>query len=406
MNSKTVKKDFPIFAENPGLVYLDSAAMSLKPDPVIKAVDSYYRKYSANVFRGVYSLSEQATVEYEKARDAVASFIHAPDREEVIFLRNSSEAINLVAYTWGREHIDEKSEILTTVMEHHSNFVPWQALAGENGATLKILDVDDEGILKTEGLEEVVTGKTKLLAITWVSNALGTINPLKSIIRRVKARHPGIVVLVDAAQAVPHMKVDVRDLGCDFLVFSGQKMLGPTGAGALWGRRELLEAMPPFLYGGEMIREVHLDRTVFAGVPHKFEAGTPHIAGAIGLGAAVSYLNNLGLDAVREHEKELTEYALKKLAAVRKLTLYGPEDAKMRSGVISFNLEGVHAHDVAAVLDEHKICVRSGHHCAMPLHERLGLDATVRASLYMYNTKEDIDALADALDDAGNLFAK
>lgn len=405
IDAAKIKKDFPILGNDPALVYLDSAAMSLKPASVISAVTAYYEKYSANVFRGIYKISEKATREYERTREAVARFINAKSSKEVIFVRNTTEAVNLVAYSWGKGHIDERCEIVTTVMEHHSNFVPWQQLAFENGATLKIMDIDGQGYLQTDDLDTIITGKTKLLAITYVSNALGTINPLKEIIANAKRQNPGIMVMVDAAQAIPHLTVDVQELGCDFLVFSGQKMLGPTGAGVLWARQEILEAMPPFLFGGEMINEVHMDRTVFAPLPHKFEAGTPHIAGVIGLGAAVEYLARMGMDAVREHEKQLLIYALDRMRNFKGLTVYGPGDIDRRGAVITFTVDKIHPHDVAQILDESNICVRAGHHCAMPLHDRLKLEATVRASLYLYNTADDIDKLLIALEKAKRVFS-
>jgi cysteine desulfurase/selenocysteine lyase len=419
---KLIKKDFPIFDYHPDLVYLDSAAMSLKPRSVITAVDEYYRQYSANVFRGIYKLSEKATVEYEKTRRKVARFINAATEKEIIFVRNTTEAINLVAYAWGRLNIDHRDEMVTTVMEHHSNFVPWQVLAHEVGATFKIIDIDNDGYLdlgsdklkikneklkiaiQNSKLDQIITKKTKILALTYVSNVLGTIVPVKKIIRMAKKINPKIITMVDAAQAVPHLSVDVQDLGCDFLAFSGQKMLGPTGAGVLWGKKELLEEMPPFLFGGEMIREVYLKRTVFAESPHKFEAGTPHIAGVIGLGAAVDYLEGIGMDVIQKHEKELTEYALAELQQIKNLTIYGPQDTKAKSGVIIFNMKGIHPHDVAQILDENHICVRSGHHCAMPLHLRLGVPATLRATFYIYNAKEDIDKLIAALARVKKIF--
>lgn len=404
MDAKKIKKDFPIFTHHSNLVYLDSAAMSLKPLSVITAVDEYYRQYSANVFRGIYKLSEKATEEYENTRKKIALFINAGDEREIIFVRNTTEAINLIAYSWGRLNIKKGDEIVTTIMEHHSNFVPWQQLALENGAVFKVVDIDEEGCLLP--VDEAISKKTKILALTYVSNALGTINPVKEIIEAAKKINPKIITIIDAAQAVPHMKVDVQDLGGDFLAFSGQKMLGPTGAGVLWGKQELLEAMPPFLFGGEMIKEVHLNKTIFNDLPHKFEAGTPHIAGVIGLRAAVDYLINLGMDEVKKHERELTLYALEKLNEIENLTIYGPNNVSLRSGVVILNIKGIHAHDVAAVLDEDNICVRSGHHCVMPLHRRLGIPASVRATFYVYNAKEDVDKLIAGLKRVKNFFHK
>lgn len=400
MDVSKIKKDFPIFQYNPQLVYLDSAAMSLKPSIVIDAINRYYQQYSANVFRGVYRLSEKATEEYENTRQKVKKFINARSEKEIIFVRNTTEAINLIAYSWGRMNVGHGDEIVTTVIEHHSNFVPWQQLAIENGAIFKVIDINDEGILDfgdNINLEGIITKKTKILTLVYVSNALGTIIPLKRIIHAAKKINPKIIVIIDAAQAVPHIPVNVQDLGCDFLAFSGQKMLGPTGAGVLWGKEKLLEAMSPFLFGGEMIREVYLEKTVFAEIPHKFEAGTPHIAGVIGLGAAIDYLTNLGMDTIQQHEKELTAYALDQLKEIKDIVVYGPKDTKSKSGVIIFNIEDVHPHDVAQILDEVNICVRSGHHCTMPLHTRLGINASVRATFYLYNTKEDVDKLIKGL---------
>lgn len=422
-DSNKIKADFPIFRFHPDLTYLDSAAMSLKPQPVIEAVDRYYHQYSANVFRGIYQLAENATEEYERVREKVAQFINAPKAEEIIFVRNTTEAINLVAYAWGRVNIEKGDEVVTTVMEHHSNFVPWQVLASETGGIFKVIDINERGYLdlnldkfkmqnsnlkmttqNSKFLEKIITKKTKILALTYVSNVLGTINPVKEIISAAKKINPKIITVVDAAQAVPHLKVDVKDLGCDFFAFSGQKMLGPTGVGVLWGKRELLESMPPFLFGGEMIKEVYLEKTIFADIPHKFEAGTPHIAGVFGLGAAVDYLNKIGMDKIRQHEKDLTQYALSKLDKLKDITIYGPKDINNRGGVISFNIKGVHPHDAAAVLDEENICVRSGHHCAMPLHTRLRINASVRASFYLYNSKEDVDKLINGLLKVKKLF--
>lgn len=407
---RTYRADFPLLKQKINrkrIVYLDSAATALKPRPVIDAINSYYTEYTANVFRGLYQLSEKATRKYEEVREKVASFINAKSVAEIIFTRSATEAINLVAYAWGRINLNEGDEIATTIMEHHSNFVPWQQLCLENGATLKIVDIDENGKLGTAvpaGRQEnwelgnIISKRTKLVAITHVSNVLGTINPVKEIAEQIKRVNPKCLVLVDGAQAAPHMKVDVQELSCDFYAFSGHKMLGPTGIGVLWGRKELLEQMAPFNFGGEMIVEVHLDRTKFKHPPHKFEAGTPHIAGVIGLGAAIDYLTSLGMDKIRKHEVKLTEYVLGKLREVRKIRVYGPKNAELRGGVVAFNVinkkgKVIHAHDVAQVLNEDNICIRSGHHCTMPLHERLGVPASARASFYIYNTEEDMDML-------------
>ncbi len=393
-----MKKDFPIFKNNPELVYLDSAATSLKPQVVISKLVEYYSKYSANIFRGVYKISEEATKEYEETRTVVADFINANEKE-VIFTRNATESLNLIAYSLGREIVKKDDEIATTIMEHHSNFVPWQQLAFENGAVLKVIDINDEGYLEAE-LDKVITKKTKILALTYVSNVLGTINPIKEIIASAKKINPKIITVVDAAQAAAHLKVDVQGLGCDFLVFSSHKMLGPTGVGVMWGKENLLEEMFPFMYGGEMISEVYLDKTVFKGPPHKFEAGTPSIGEVIAFKEAVRYLKTIGLDNVRRHEKYLTKKCFQTLKSRfgKRIKIFGPEDSENRGGVIAFNFDKYHPHDIASILDENGIAVRAGHHCAMPLHNRLGTDATVRASFYIYNDDDDIEKLVRGLE--------
>lgn len=402
-----IKSDFPIFKRKfngKPIVYLDSTASSLKPQKVIDSVNEYYTKYSVNIFRGVYTISEEATEKYEEARVKVAAFIGAKNPNEIVFVRNATEAINLVMSTWGRSNIEAKDEIISTVMEHHANIVTWQELAKEKGATLKFLDFDRDGYLDLAQLPKLITRKTKLLALTSVSNVLGTINPVKDIIKTAKKINPEIKVLVDGAQAIPHMPVDVENLGCDFFAFSGHKMLGPTGIGVLWGKYELLEAMPPYQFGGEMIQTVYLAKTTFKNPPYKFEAGTPHIAGVMGLGAAIDYLSALGMEDIRLHEKELVAYGLKRLEELNGVTVYGPKDSGKKGGVIAFTVFGIHPHDVAQVLNDDNICIRSGHHCAMPLHIRMNLTATCRASLYVYNTKEDIDALITGLHKTQKLF--
>ncbi len=393
---KKIKKDFPIFENYPDLVYLDSTATSLKPRQVIEKILEYYRKYSANVFRGIYKISERATEEFETTREKVAKFIGA-DPQEIVFVRNTTEGINLVAYSLGRKIIGKGDEIITTLMEHHSNFVPWQQLAFENGADLKVIEINSDGTLAFD--PSLITKKTKIFTITLVSNVLGTINPVKEIIKQVRRVNPNVVVVVDGAQAVPHMKIDVKDLDCDFLSFSSHKMLGPTGVGVLYGKREVLEEAFPFLYGGEMIREVRLEGTVFKEPPYKFEAGTPAIGEVIGLSAAIDYLQSLGMENVREHEKKLVEYALKKLKEEfgERITIFGPEDPEKRGGVIAFKFGSYHPHDIAQILDSENICVRAGHHCAMPLHKALKVEATTRASFYIYNDKEDVEKLVEGL---------
>ncbi|MBI5620801.1 SufS family cysteine desulfurase [Candidatus Gottesmanbacteria bacterium] len=395
---KDVRSDFPQLKRKINgkrLVYLDSSATSLKPRQVISKEVEYYEMYCANVFRGIYRTSEEATEEFKNARTKVAAFIGANESAEVIFTRNTSESINLVASA-----MKKTDEVVTTIMEHHSNFVPWQQLA-----KLKVWKLGKDGRLDLRELDRLVTPKTKLLAITAVSNVLGTISPIRHICHIVKKINPHCLVLVDAAQAVPHLKMNVEDWEADFVAFSSHKMLGPTGVGVLWGKREVLEQLSPYQYGGDMIKEVHIEKTVFADLPHKFEAGSPHIAGVIGLGAAVDYLNALGMDTVRRHEEEITGYALKRLLNVRDVTVYGPKEAKDRGGVIAFTMKGTHAHDIAQLLDEDNVCIRAGHHCAMPLHEYLHIPATARASFYVYTTRSDVDALIVGLEKVRKLFA-
>jgi len=407
LDADVIRRDFPILQQEINghrFVYLDSASSSQKPQVVLDAIDSYYREYNANVHRGIYTIGEKATAEYEKARAKVARFINAPDAHEIVFTRNATEAINLVAYSWGRKNISRGDAIVLTEMEHHANLVPWQLLVQEKDGDLEFIPITDDGLLRLDVYEVLLRLKPKLVAFTHVSNTLGTINPVKEMIAAAHAA--GALVLVDGAQAVPHVPVDVQDLGADFYAFSGHKMLAPMGSGALWARRELLEAMPPFLAGGEMIREVHLRRSEWNDIPWKFEAGTPAVGDAIGLGVAADYLGEIGMDAVREHERELVEYALDVLPKrVPGIQLYGPLDPELRGGVIPFNLPGIHPHDVAQVLDRFGIAVRAGHHCTMPLHERLDLAATARASFNVYSTRDDIDALVDGLGQVLKVFA-
>jgi cysteine desulfurase/selenocysteine lyase len=369
---------------------------------VIEALDAHYRTSNANIHRGVYQLSEQATAAYDAARETVARFINAPHSCQCIFVRNATEALNLVAHTWGRANLRPGDTIVLTLLEHHSNLVPWQFIARETGATLRYVDIDDDGRLRLDQLDGYLRSeRVKLVGVTHVSNALGTINPIAEITRR--AHEAGAIVVADGAQSVPHMPVDVQALDVDFYAFSGHKMLGPMGIGVLYGRRSLLEAMPPFLGGGDMIRTVTLDGSTWADLPQKFEAGTASVGDAVGLHVAVEYLSTLGMDAVRAHEREITGYALDRLAGVPGITLYGPvgED---RAGVVSFTLADVHPHDIASILDSEGIAVRAGHHCAQPLMERLGLVATTRASFYIYNTEEDVDRLVDGLMTVRRIF--
>lgn len=400
-----IRPDFPILSttvHGRPLVYLDSAATSQKPSVVIDAIDRYHREYNASVHRGIYELSERATAAYEGARASLARFINAPAAEEVVFVRNTTEAINLVAYSWGRRHVGKGDAIVLTEMEHHANLVPWQVLVQERDGDLEFIPIDDDGLLRLDVLEVLLRLRPKLVAVTHVSNMLGTVNPIREIADMAHAA--GALLLVDGAQAVPHLPVDVRALGADFYVFSGHKMLGPTGAGVLWGRRELLEAMPPFLTGGSMITEVHLRRSEFAGIPDRFEAGTPDISGAIGFGAAAEYLMGLGMERAAAHERELLAYALERLPAeLPGIRIYGPP-VDHRSGVVAFNLPEAHPHDVAQILDREGIAIRAGHHCTMPLHERLDIAASARASVNVYTTREEIDALVAGLREVRRIF--
>lgn len=400
-----IRREFPILhQESRGktLAFLDSGASSQKPRRVIDSLETYYRTTNANVHRGVYKLSEEATFAFERARGKVARFVNARSQREVVFVRNTTEAINLVAYSWGSANITAGDTILLSVMEHHSNLVPWQLLAQRTGAKLEYLDIDGDGRLVLDDLDTKLQG-AKLVALTQQSNVLGTINPIAEITARAHAA--GALVLVDGAQSVPHMPVDVQALDIDFLAFSGHKMCAPTGIGVLWGRRALLDAMPPFLGGGSMIRTVELHTVTFADVPARFEAGTPAIGEAIALGEAIDYLAEIGMDRIHAHEVELTGYALDRLSGVPGLHMYGPPDMANRGGAISFTLEGVHPHDVAALLDGDGIAVRAGHHCCQPLHTLLDVPATTRASFYLYTLPEEIDRLAVGLEKAYTMFA-
>ncbi|HUD20265.1 MAG TPA: SufS family cysteine desulfurase [Patescibacteria group bacterium] len=403
----SIRKDFPLLDKKINgkpIVYLDSTATSLKPQSVINKENEYYEKYSANIFRGIYQISEKATLEYESVRGKVARFIGASTSDEIIFTRNTTESINLVASSLSKHEMKKRDHIVVSIMEHHSNFVPWQQLGLINGWKLDFWKNNQQGLLNLKDLDKLITRRTKLLAITAVSNVLGTINPIGQIVKIVKKLNPGCLVLVDAAQAVPHMPVNVGEWGADFVAFSSHKMLGPTGVGVLWGKYELLEQMSPYQFGGEMIEEVRIDKTLFKKTPHKFEAGTPHIAGVIGFGAAIDYLSALGMDNVRDHEKEILSYALTQMKTISGLTLYGPSDVKQKSGVIAFTLKQAHAHDVAQILDEDNICIRSGNHCAMPLHISMGIAATARASFYVYTTKADVDIFVKGLEKVIRVF--
>ena len=408
IDTKRIQQDFPQLKRTINgkrIVYLDSTATSLKPQSVIDKENEYYTNYTANVFRGIYTTSEEATAAYEHARVVTAEFIGAQSAEEVIFTRNTSESLNLVAYSLMGDLLQNGDHIVTTILEHHSNFVPWQQLGMRFGVTVDIWNCSAEGVLSEKDLERLVTKKTKIVTLTAASNVVGTIPPIVSIVRTVKRLNPDCIVIVDAAQAAPHMTVDVTAWGADMVAFSSHKMLGPTGIGVLWAKQELLERMRPFNYGGEMIAEVHTDRTVFKHAPHKFEAGTPHIAGVIGFGAAVEYLMNIGMDNVRQHEKELVTYAMKKFENVEGLSYLGPKDADIRGGVFACMLKGAHPHDIAQLLNEDNVFIRAGNHCAQPLHEYLKVPATARASFYIYTTTEDIDALVDSIEKVKKLFS-
>jgi cysteine desulfurase/selenocysteine lyase len=407
-----IRADFPILerrVHGKPLVYLDNAATSQKPESVIQAMDDYYRRYNANIHRGVHTLAEEATAAYEGARRKVGRFINAYSPREVVFVRNTTEAINLVACSWGRASVREGDVLVLSVMEHHSNLVPWQLLSQATGAQLEFIGLDPQGRLVLDDLDRLLSqyGKrVKLVAVSGMSNVLGTINPIADIAAR--ARDAGALLLVDGAQSVPHLPVDVQALGVDLLAFSGHKMLGPTGIGVLWARKEILQAMPPFQGGGDMIKSVHLRHSEWNDIPHKFEAGTPNVAHAVGLGAAVDYLNGLEMAAVQAHEQAMAAYALERLASVPDLQIYGPIAAE-RGGVVTFNLirDGellIHPHDLASILDREGIAIRAGHHCAQPLMEHYGVPATARASFYVYNTDAEVDALVEGLLKAQQVF--
>ena len=408
LDPDVVRRDFPIFERDFGgrrLAYLDSAATALKPRSVIEAVDAYHSRYSANVHRGIYTIGEEATAAYEGARQKVARFLGAPDAREIVFVRNATEAINLVAYAWGRGNIGRADTIVLTELEHHANLVPWQLLAQEKDADLEFVPFDAEGHLNMDAWEVLLRTRPRLVAFTHKSNGLGTLLPVREMVRQ--AHDAGALVLVDGAQAVPHLPVDVADLGADFYVFSGHKVLGPPGSGALWARAEILEAMPPFMSGGEMISSVHLRHTTFNEIPHKFEAGTPDIGAAIGLGAAVDYLSAIGMERVAVHEEALTAYALEMLPReVPGIRIHGPRTAAERAGIVTFTLPEAHPHDVATLLDREAVAIRAGHHCTQPLHERLGLPATSRASFSVYSGRDDVDRLAAGLRKVQAIFGR
>ncbi len=405
MDVKKIRQEFPILSQKvhgKPLVYLDSAATSQKPTSVIEALSHYYKEMNANIYRGIYALSEEATQAFEATRKKVAQFIGAKEERSILFTNNTTESINLVASSWGRKNVKEGDEILLTQMEHHSNIVPWQLLAQQKGAALKYIPLTSEGQLDLSSLDVLLSDRTKILAVTHMSNVLGTINPIKTLIAKAHAK--GVLVLVDGAQAVPHLKVDVEDLDCDFYAFSAHKMLGPTGVGVLYGKPHLLESMPPFLGGGEMILEVYEDHSTWKPLPYKFEAGTPNIGSVIAFAKAIEYLEKVGLDEIRAHEKAITQHALLALQELEDITIFGPKNVEVKGGVISFALDDIHPHDVGQLLDQEGIAIRAGHHCAQPLMRVLNVPATARASFYLYTTIEEVDFLAETLKKARRYF--
>ena len=397
------RDDFPIF-KNRDIAYLDSGATAQKPQMVIDAIDNFYDKFNANPHRGAYTLSIEATAMYEDTRAKIAKFINARHAEEIIFSKNASESLNLIAYAYGLDNLKKGDDVVISIMEHHSNLVPWQFVTQKTGSELKYMYINDEFELSKEEIESKITDNTKIVGITHVSNVLGTINNVKEIIKY--AHKKGAIVIVDASQSIPHMKIDVQDLDADFLVFSGHKMFAPLGIGVLYGKRELLNKMNPFLMGGDMIEYVHEQNTTFAPLPNKFEAGTQNVEGVVGLGAAIDYINSIGYDKIQEHDREIVDYAREKLLKLDYLDLYMTPNAENHSAVISFNIKGVHPHDVASILDSENVCVRSGNHCAQPLMRYLGIDSTCRASFYVYNTKDDIDRLVAGIEKAYKMFEK
>lgn len=403
MSVNNFKKDFPIF-ENKDITYLDSGATTQKPTSVLEAIEKFYKNENANPHRGAYGLSIEATEIYENTRDKIAKFINAKHREEIIFSKNASESLNLIAYSYGLDNLKKDDEIVLSIMEHHSNLVPWQMVAKKTESKLNYMYINDNFEISDEEIETKITDKTKIVGITHVSNVLGTINNIEKIIKY--AHKKGAIVVVDGSQSIPHMKIDVQKLDADFFVFSGHKMLAPLGIGILYGKKEILNKMNPFLMGGDMIEYVYEQETTFAPLPNKFEAGTQNVEGVIGLGAAIDYIKNIGYNKIQEIEKEVTSYARQELSKLEYLTLYLTPNEEKHSSVISFNIKGVHPHDVASILDSENVCVRSGNHCAQPLLRRMGIDSTCRASFYIYNTKEDVDKLVIALNKAYNMFKK
>lgn len=397
------KKDFPIF-ENRDISYLDSGATSQKPQYVINAIEEFYKKFNANPHRGTYSLSLDATEQYENTREKIAKFINARNKEEIIFSKNASESLNLIAYSYGLSNLKQNDEVVLSIMEHHSNLVPWQFVTKQTNSILKYMYINNEFELSKEEIESKITDKTKVVGITHISNVLGTINNVKEIIKY--AHKKGAIVIVDASQSIPHTKVDVQDLDADFLVFSGHKMFAPLGIGVLYGKKELLNKMPPFLMGGDMIEYVYEQNTTYAPLPNKFEAGTQNVEGVVGLGAAIDYIESIGYETINKVEQEVTEYAVNELSKLNFIEMYVTPNKQDHSSVVSFNVKGVHPHDVASILDVNGVCIRSGNHCAQPLLRYMGMDSTCRASFSIYNTKEDVDKLVDTLNKTYKMFEK
>ena len=403
MDIKDIKKDFPLL-ENRNIAYLDNGATTQKPIQVIQSINKFYENHNANPHRGAYTLSIEATEEFDKTRTKVAHFINAKNREEIIFSKNATESLNLIAYSYGMDNLKKDDEVVLSIMEHHSNLVPWQKITKETRSKLNYMYINDKFELSDKEIESKITDQTKIVGITHVSNVLGTINNVKKIIKY--AHKKGAIVIVDASQSIPHIKIDVQELGVDFLVFSGHKMLAPLGIGVLYGKKEILNKMNPFLMGGDMIEYVYEQDTTFAPLPNKFEAGTQNVEGVVGLGTAIDYIENIGYDKIQEIESNIISYARQELSKLEYITLYLTPNIENHQGVISFNIKGMHPHDVASILDTEGVCVRSGNHCAQPLMRYLGIDSTCRASFYFYNTKEDVDKLVYALNKAYNMFKK
>ena len=405
IQSQGIVKDFPILQRKINdnkLIYFDNAATTQKPNQVIESISNFYTNTNSNIHRGVHTLSMESTYEYDQAKDKVAEFINSPNSESIIFTRGTTESINLVAETWGKANLDESSEIVITELEHHSNIVPWQELIKDTNSKLKYIPINSDGTLNYENLNQIINSNTKIVSLTHVSNGIGTINNIKKIIK--EAQSVGAITLIDAAQSAPHMPIDVQDLGCDFLAFSGHKMLGPTGIGVLYGKKNILEEMPAYQKGGDMILEVTYEKSSWNEVPFKFEAGTPNIAGAIGLKSAIDYLNLISMDSIREHEKELTEHILKEMRNIDGIDILGPESVEDRAGLVSFNIPNVHPHDLGTYLDTKGIAIRTGHHCAMPLIKKLGSHSSARASFYVYNTKNEINEFVTQINNSIKYF--